>query len=91
LRSRNIEGIRSGSEEAELILRCILPPLVERASEEESWLPLEFAAEIRVLDELRAEPREKSDDWNDAALDVALSSMGEKEYGTCTNIADEVV
>jgi hypothetical protein len=47
--------------------------------EDESWLPLEFTVEIRVLDELRAEPREKSDDWNEAALEVALSSMGENE------------
>ena len=40
-----------------------------------------------MLDELRAEPREKSDDWNDAALEAVLSSMGEKEeYGICTNI-----
>jgi hypothetical protein len=72
-----MDGIRSGSDEAELILRCIGPALTERPSME-SWLPLEFAAEIRVLDELRAEPREKSEDWYDAALEL-VPSTGEKE------------
>ena len=57
------DGIRSGSEDSDPILLCawlILAALLN--SKTESWLALEWAPEIRVLDELRAEPREKLDD-----------------------------
>jgi hypothetical protein len=55
----------------------------------ESWLPLEVGAEVRVLDELRAERRENSEERYDAVLEV-ISSIGEKLQGSGTNIDAEV-
>jgi siroheme synthase (precorrin-2 oxidase/ferrochelatase) len=55
-----MEWIRSGSEEAELMLSWALLRLAARLRRRmESWLPRELALEMRVLEELRAEPREK--------------------------------
>ena len=66
-----VEGIRSGRDEADPILRCAALRLAARLNKiVESWLPRECAVEMRVLEELRAEPREKPDDQFEAALET---------------------
>lgn len=57
---RRPEGMRSGREEADPILLCAWLTLAALLNSRiESWEPRECVPEIRVLDELCAEPREK--------------------------------
>ncbi len=66
--------MRSGREETESLLRWARLRLAARPNNViESWLPREFVPEVRLFDELRAEPREKLEERCDAELESGSS------------------